>query len=354
MKNVKQKIVACVMTAFLFFSLIAPAYAEVSPNGVTQTIATQLEQMLPQFACSESITLDRVTLGKPFVVYRTTAVGVETIDYSIYPVLSNQSIVALANVVGDSAGSVETTLYVDFANALQQYLSANATAEFAIIYAQEGIYLLDNADSLILLKDGPTLNPYPIANISIASCNIIYGDVSPLAQLEIGPTPRVHLSVTRVSNQTASCCGGLCWAASIAMIKNYYDNTSYTAMNIHDTYGCIGIQSATRQIDGVILALNDLGMIGHTLSYDYLTYPILYNYISNDQLLYTRLANTDGGTGHAVVGYGYQYNTSTAYFQFMDPNTGHQSKAFPLNTGSLTFQLSGYNYEVDYYLAVEW
>ena len=78
------------------------------------------------------------------------------------------------------------------------------------------------------------------------------------------------------------------------------------------------------------------------------------NYIYNEQLLFTRLIDEEASGAHAVVGYGYQYNTATAYFQFMDPNTGHQSKAFPLTTGPVTFQLSGYNYEVDYYIAVEW
>ena len=347
-----KKVFSIVLILSMLLTTCMPIYAEDSVDSISQAIVDHLEYMLPQFAASENLSLGTVTLGAPLSVYRTTSTGLEVIDYRIHPILSNQSIIALANVIGDSANNIETTLYIDFANELQQYVAANSNAPFAIIYAEEGVYALSESNSLTLLKEGLSPNPYSIENVSSEGFNVIRGAVTIVCQLEIGPIPRVHLNVTRVPNDSAICCGGVCWAACIAMIKNYYDGTNYDAMDIHDTYGCVG--SSYPRPDWYIITLDDLGMIDYTLSYADLTYPILYNYIYNDQLLFTRLIDEEASVAHAVVGYGYQYNTATAYFQFMDPNTGHQSKAFPLTTGPITFQLSGYNYEVDYYIAVEW
>lgn len=355
MSKLHKKALSLILVITILFTTCMPIYAEDSGDPVTQIIVDHLEYMLPQFAGSENIPLGTVTLGAPLSVYRTTSTGLEVIDYRIHPILSDQSIVALANVIGDSANTVETTLYIDFANALQQYVVANSDDPFAIIYAKEGIFALGDSNSLTLLKEIVLPNHYSIENASYEGVNVILDTVTTVCQLEIGPIPRVHLDVELVENGSTSCCNGLCWAASIAMIKNYYDQTNYDAYDIHDMYGCVGrLSTESQQIYGFLLAMEGLGMIDHTLSYSHLTYPILYNYISNDQLLFTHLMEQNRDTAHAVVGYGYQYNSTTAYFQFMDPSSGHQSKAFPLNTGPVTFQLIGRTFTVDYYIAVVW
>ncbi len=355
MRNYKKRIQCVFLIIAIMLTICLPICAEESVDPVTQTIVDHLEYMLPQFASSENIPLGTVSLGEPLSVYRTTSTGLEGLDHRIHPIISDQNIVALANVIGDSANAVETTLYIDFANALQQYVVANSNEPFAIIYAKEGIFALNASTSLTLLKEVASSNPYSIGNISPDELNVTRDTITTVCQLEIGPIPRVHLNVDLVDNGSTDCCNGLCWAASIAMIKNYYDGTQYDAYDIHDMYGCVGrLDTESQQIYGFLLAMEGLGMIDHTLSYSHLTYPILYNYISNDQLLFTHLMEENRTTAHAVVGYGYQYNTTTAYFQFMDPNTGHNSKAFPLSTGPVTFQLSGYTYTVDYYIAVVW
>lgn len=360
MRKSYNKVLSLTVVLAMLFTTCMPIRAEDYVDPVTQAVVDHLEYMLPQFAGSENIPLGTVTLGSPLSVYRTTSTGLETIDHRIHPIFSDQSIVALANVIGTSSETVETTLYIDFANALQQYIAANPNIPFAIVYAKEGIYALSESNSLTLLKEGLSVNPYSIEDVSAEGFNVTRSVATTVCQLEIGPVPRVHLDVDPVGNTSLSCCGGICWAACVAMIKNYYDTTNYEAVDIHDMYGCVG--AANPRPDWYIITLDDLGMIDYTLSYDDLTYPILYNFISNDQLLFTRLdgkwynKETDEieKVGHIVVGYGYQYNTATAYFQFMDPNTGHNSKAFPATTGPVTFQLGDYSYVVDYYIAVEW
>lgn len=343
-----RRMTSIILAVIVFGSICIPLYATNFMDSIVSMATEHIESMLPGFAASEEIQLSNPSLGSVLSVYRATEIGIEPFPYSLYPIFSGQNIVALASVKGSVSSDVETTIFVDYANALHQYVTANPNEPFAIIYAQEGVFAINRENTLSTLKVGLTSVPYSIENLSFAQSSFTLTTVSRMYTLELNPTPRVHLNVTRVPNTTVSCCGGLCWAASLAMIKNYYDGTDYDAEDIHQSFGCLNHGTAT----AYIYVLRELGMLDYTYSDDYLTYPILYNFISNDQLLFTRLLGAP--SNHIVVGYGYQYNTATAYFQFMDPNTGHNSKAFPLTTGPVTFDLDGYTYTMDYYIATEW
>lgn len=358
MRKLERRMLSFIMVIALVFTTCLPIYAETAIDPITQVIVDQLESMLPQYAASENIPLDTVELGTPLSTYRVANSGLIPLDYTVYPVISNQHIIALADVLGETANTTQTTLYVDFAVALEEYVSTH-DSPFAIIYAKEGVFALSSDKVLTMLKDGLTNITSELYDIDLETINVSYAEISTICQLTLGPIPRVRLGVKHVPNDTSThCCGdGLCWASSIAMIANYYEGTSYDALDIHHDYGCLGGFAYNHLRPYCYIdALTLLGMADYTLSYSYLTYPILYNFLSDDQLLFTHLYTVDpeATENHVIVGCGYQYNTTTAKFLFMDPNTGKGSASFPLTTGPLIFTLGGVTFEVDYYIATEW
>lgn len=139
----------------------------------------------------------------------------------------------------------------------------------------------------------------------------------------------------------------------MAMIVNYYETTNYSARGLHSVTGCLGSSLALIRPLTYINTLSDFGMTDYDLSYGNLNYDKMYDYIEADRLLFMRLYDFDKDAGHIVVGIGYQYTTSVERFFIQDPNEGFLSMDFP-ELGIVYVPLGSYNYEVDYYIAVDW
>lgn len=291
---------------------------------------------------------DTVYLGSKLSAYYIKDDTLLPSEYESYPVYINGKIASIVDVVRIDGEVSQVTIGVSFARELQQVLSQNLDIPFTIIYDESGVYLkFSNQNEMIcLMLYGDTSETSSLN----ATNKIVYENVAPknLIDIQASVSPRTMLSkklnLSQVSNTSVyPCCrGGICWAASIAMIANYYKGTSYSALGIHDMCNCKELKANYHPQQ--MLLMEDLGLYVQGRHYSF-TFNSLYNCIENDQLLLLDLQSSSGA--HNVVAYGYYSNTvsDVERFHYMCPNVGARYASFP-SSGTVSFTLSGIIYTV--------
>lgn len=293
---------------------------------------------------------DDVYIGQKLNTYRAAEKGIVETDYDIYPIITGNNILGIVSVIKINNNVVQVSCGIDFSKELQNYIESNKQNEFALAFSSDGIYVVEPNGTKTLIKREEYSNiAYSINSNVISKSTIDYCQIEPLAIIplhnSIYATQFKTLDIVYVANSSAPCCGGLCWAASIAMIANYYRGTSYTAAGIHNLFGCIteNYHNEEKQI------LRSLGMYADGQYTSNLTLSKVMTYIQGNKLLLLDLQDYKEKAAHNVVCHGYYSNGSSNYFYYMDPNTQGCIASFP-SSGTIYIPLSGYNYEVHCYI----
>lgn len=126
-------------------------------------LATILQQ--PEAVC---------TLGKAFSAYRLEESGPVPIDYEEYPVFVEGKILVIATGTLNSSGEYLTGCGTRFADALWQQYSQQPEAPFALIYAEDGAYLVREGEAPILLHKMPLPGCAPIGQLDSHRATLVY------------------------------------------------------------------------------------------------------------------------------------------------------------------------------------
>lgn len=361
----KKKIISLILAIAMCLSMTSGAFAAVEPNSIQETMS-KVATILPLLC--ENIS-ENCYLGEELDAYQVTGEGeIETIEYRLYPVFSDEKIVALAQVAENSQGGETVSCITAYAGELQYYYGRNPNVKVAIIFARDGVY--------ILLEGQTPEKIYAADNVGLGEIAVIANnraqiDVSSITT-ERSFTPTVlqsralqflTLDVVRVPNVGVGCSNsngtgcddiGLCWAASMAMIVNYFCDTSHTTSSVHTYTGCMSYSASSSDFKR---ELKDFGLYVYG-AYSTFTYSTIVNLTQGDRLAFMRIErsyvenNQTKKMGHIIVPYGYYYNPDTSspkYFYYMDPNYGGGIAEIP-DSGALPVPTSGLNYYFDYYL----
>lgn len=94
-------------------------------------------------------------LGKQLSAYRLSADKLEPIDYEMYPVFVEDKVVAFTTCILSDTGEYLPGCGVDFAESFWQKYSEHPDTAIAIVYAQEGAYLVREGVPPALLHETP-------------------------------------------------------------------------------------------------------------------------------------------------------------------------------------------------------
>lgn len=363
-ENHAENALCAICNSDAFCDVIPPAMALNGNSSKMTVVARQVSEMFPTVFQMPVPSDGSLYIGAQIPSYRLGDEGnVELGDYESYLLFLNSEIIGIVDVVCNGNTVSQVTLGTKYANELQQNLLCRPNDPFAIIYLESGVYIKYlSSESAICIKthsEGVTCE----AISPISSATIQYCAAGDEVEVLVPPTITARavysksIPITRVTNASTTCCqAGLCWAASIAMMSNYYTGTNLSALSLHNAYGCLGNDYHTDEMN-LIRSLN------MTPSGPYYTstgpypfsYSVLCNYIEANTLLLLDFQDYDDGVAHNVVAYGYYANTSTSrsYFLYMDPNNGGLMSSFPTTAGATVYvSLDGHNYQVHCYIAV--
>lgn len=373
MKKSLRSAISLLLAIFFTFSFAVNVGAKELVNTLNTfpdypIVASKVQEMLPSIY-SEPITKnDRVSIGNQIPTYYVDNNNVITVsEYASYPVFVNGILVSIADVTKNADGKIsQVSLGTDYAVALQKFLSVNGNEPFAIFFAYDGVYLkFEESEYISCIKPYSDI-PLNSATLSIFNntntTNVKYSALSSVGSIQIGAnTQKIspasantvlfdYLNVTNVKNASTSCCpGGICWAACIAMMANYYRGTSYSALQVHNICGCLTSNYHNEEKSYIRkMGMRAGGPYYSTGSLAF-SFSTLYDCIEGNTLLLLDLQAT--GVAHNVVAYGYYANGNSLYFYIMDPNTGVKLLSFPSSSGSpVRISLSGHNYQVHCYI----
>lgn len=368
----KKKIISLILAIAMSLSMTSGAFAAVEPNSIQETV-NKVATILPLLC--ENIS-ENCYLGEELDAYQVTGEGeIEAIEYRLYPVFSDEKIVALAQVVENSQGEETVSCITAYAGELQAYYEKNPNEKVAIVFAQDGVYILPEGQVPVKIYAADNNGLGEVVTVTDSRNQISVSSVSSIeAMVSFVPTvsqsralQSLTLGVVRVPNVGVGCTNedetgcddiGLCWAASMAMIVNYFCDTSHTTSTIHTYTGCMSHDTSSSDYKR---ELRNFGLYVYG-AYSTFTYSTIVNLTQGNRLAFMRIERSyvqNGETkkmGHIIVPYGYYYNPDTSspkYFYYMDPNYGGGIAEIP-DSGALPVPTSGLNYYFDYYLECAW
>lgn len=114
-------------------------------------------------------------LGNQISAYRLSAGKLETIDYELYPVFVENKVVAFTTCFLSDTGEYMTGCGVDFAESFWQQYSEHPDKPIAIVYAQDGAYLVREGEGPVLLHAMPVAGCDPIQELEKCRDSLVYG-----------------------------------------------------------------------------------------------------------------------------------------------------------------------------------
>ena len=117
------------------------------------------------------------SIGSQLAVYRLEEKGLQVIDYEMYPVFCDGKIVAFATWGLTDTGDPFVGCGAEFADAFWSEHSENPQCEVAIVYAQDGSYLVRESGPPVLLHEMPLSYYVSIENLEKFRDSIVYASV---------------------------------------------------------------------------------------------------------------------------------------------------------------------------------
>lgn len=325
-----KKIIPFVLACALLFSMSTTAAASESGNlealdqSILQTLISQaLSDIEPdkESAGLERVNFQELKIGAPISAYNLCIDGPIFSRY-VYPLFQNEELVALgfqAEVDGSSYIQLTTSL-VDSINEQLE----NST-DFALIYDNTSCYLYNGSQFSLIAHSELTdssrisLSDSPLsANLSSISLTAI----APQMQLDYSTVPSTYSTpsyyscpVSFVSQMPYE---NICWAATIACISNYINDTNYDAPTIAKMlYGSSNFNKPATTPEAARVFNNS----EINLAYSFCSYVddnIILNNIRGDFPLYALFTRSSGG--HVLTIYG--VNVLSGYISIMCPING--------------------------------
>lgn len=362
-----KRIISVCLACLLLISFPCSALQEQQEIGsellLFSDLARTVATVFPLIAPTESNT--EIYVGNRVAGFIMSETGMRESDYDSYPIFYSNTLIGFADVI-DTENGPAINCWVIPENTL------NYSSGISLIYAQDNCYIKTSSDLLLAKGVSSPVEASVVKKMQIS--------LSPVGKRHIGAAPvekssqastDFYLNVPFVANASAACCPpGLCWAASTAMIKNYYHATQHTAASIHAQSGCFASAYDILKEDGIenpnaydveiyILNLFGINTSGATSS-SYFTYNNIRSNIDADRLMYLHVENPTYSIAHIIVAHGYYSNGSTTGFYYTDPNNAAGAVSFyvlpavagnvmiPLQVGNTGYACSLYAYIVAY------
>lgn len=244
--------------------------------------------------------------------------GVFNQIWEYYPIIDGNHIVALAINVFDDKYTIETSL--------AKNIDQIGFSDIALIYDSQGVYLYNGYDVVLLGYSGiiaPERDTMDLCSDDVAFSRISTADITKTMSLGyienrdlLGPPNYYSCGVSYVPQAPYS---NLCWAATVACIKNCLSGTTLTAgdvsMAYFETSYVVDSTASPSQVASFM-------QIIYSMSYTF------GNYVPSDSVLVTNISNgypiygsfAYSGGYHATTIYG--VNAITGYISVMDPTYG--------------------------------
>ncbi len=238
-----------------------------------------------------------------------------------YPLIFAGSIVALATSSDGENYTIETSLATKINKAISD--------KVAIIYDSKGVYVYDGEDIISIFKEKSVISrrgqlngarKSEFSDVKVASIK----KRSLLNYREIKPALRQSYYSCNVSYVTQNPYSNLCWAATVACIKNYKSGTNWTAGSVSKLY-----YDTSYVVDSTAYDSSVAGFMRNrcSLSYTYRSSrpsdnAILSN-ITSGYPIYGSFYVSPTSYRHAGTIYG--INVISGYISVMDPISGSVS-----------------------------
>lgn len=357
MKKSIFRIISGLMIIICAFSTINIANADYTNKEMSDELINIASEEISAILSGD---LGTCYLGNKISAYKSCLSGLQEMDYDIYPVLSEGNVVAFVQTTKNEENKLIVSCAELFADNYQKFLDKTDSEETALIFSKDGVYVSTPQKEVTCIYKTINEGLSLLSDINVQEEKLRFSKIEEKEELII---PDNHskslqyqtLSVPYVYNSSVGCstCDpiGLCWAASMAMIVNYYYGSSYNTSSIHTATGCMCSATASQYKAKLH---NWVYTDGPYYTFNYNTIAGL---IQGGKLSFMRLAPTGSNTiGHIVVPYGYYWNnpsSTTKYFYFMDLNYGGGIQSFP-SSGSLYVTTSGTTYLFNYYIPCTW
>lgn len=169
----KKFIVFVLAFACMLFLIACGNGADAPENPTTKDDALMEAAQIYLTTEAESKSADCV-IGSRLSVYRLEAGKPETIDYEKYPVFVGNRVVAFVTCTLGKGGEYITGCGATFAESFWQEYAKQPDVAFAIVYAQEGVYLVREGEVPVLLHEMPTEGCAPIAELENCRSSLLY------------------------------------------------------------------------------------------------------------------------------------------------------------------------------------
>jgi len=116
-------------------------------------------------------------LGNQLSAYRLSSGKLEPSDYEIYPVFVENEVVAFTTCFLNDSGEYIVGSGVDYAGSFWQEYSEQPDTPVAIVYAHEGVYLVREGETPIILDEMPVSGCDPIEELDHCRSLLVYAAI---------------------------------------------------------------------------------------------------------------------------------------------------------------------------------
>ena len=336
-----KRFFAAIISVMLCLSLATPAFASSTPSETEplsyanyptdiqkESIITSLQHIenLKQSMGLDNVSFSEISVGERLHTYNYTSTGFEE-SWLTYPLFCNNNLFAVARET--SGGHFQIT------TALAEKIRESGKSNVAIVCDVNSCYLFDGAD-FSLLQETTTEVTTRLSLSNSEARSII--DTSELESCDLSISTSLdytselmplststYFECSNVKYVTQNPPSNLCWAATIACIKNAVSSTSLTAVNVaQKKYGTSDYDKTISNSDIASFMKNS-----YSLSYTHKTsvpsdtvikknmsngYPIfgIFSWVSSSRS--TTKSYHDGTI--------YGIDTADKYIAIMDPEFG--------------------------------
>lgn len=334
----KNRLLSLLLVIAIVFLMTTPIYAA-SDDAVTESIVPADARMYANEHYREALEvienhqnyyglaaskLEDATLGTPFVIYELNKSVQDEIYY--YPILDSQNnIILLLSVMGTTQGW-NIAVSEEWVDGLKEI--DNITSD--IVFYKSGDNLCAEDRNRIYMIEGEVdsnigafqyesyqrkkqdISDINTRFVKVDTNNVKITEADQYAMYTPGfSTSTSSSKICSLNNPQGQGNYGLCWAATVATICNYLNDTNITAKNVADTMGVSyegGVRPHVAQ-----QALRTYGISYNNLlgAVERMSWSNLQANINNKYPVYVDAQSSD--SGHAVTAYGYSVAAGTNY-----------------------------------------
>ena len=172
-----KKFIALLLALVCVLGLIGcgntPSTKDTPANTLSKEDAL-MEAAQIYMATAPELTAASCVIGNQLSAYRLEAGKLEMIDYEKYPVFVEDKVVAFATCTSGDTGEYITGCGAKFADSFWQKYTEQPNIPVALVYAQDGTYLVRDGETPILLHSMPVAGCAPIQELENYRSSLAY------------------------------------------------------------------------------------------------------------------------------------------------------------------------------------